>query len=76
MDEVFPGVKDRIVSYIVGHDSLKTSHTDIQTSSAEQVLDIRLRMDGLFELKEHAIHFIKEFMALYTNGPAGGGGVW
>ncbi|XP_072984192.1 uncharacterized protein [Typha latifolia] len=75
MDEVFPGVKDRIVSYIVGHDSLKTSHTDIQTSSAEQVLDIRLRMDGLFELKEHAVHFIKEFMALYTNGPAGGGGI-
>eukprot|EP00268_Persea_americana_P037402 TRINITY_DN3701_c0_g1_i9.p2 TRINITY_DN3701_c0_g1~~TRINITY_DN3701_c0_g1_i9.p2 ORF type:complete len:237 (+),score=61.14 TRINITY_DN3701_c0_g1_i9:3610-4320(+) len=32
-------------------------------------------MDGLFELKQHALHFVNEFTALYTNGPAGGGGI-
>lgn len=37
--------------------------------------DVRLRMDGLFELKQHALHFVNEFTALYTNGPAGGGGI-
>ncbi|KAJ4730892.1 Variant surface glycoprotein ILTAT 1.23 [Rhynchospora pubera] len=37
--------------------------------------DIRLRMDGLFELEQHANCFYHEFMALYTNGPAGGGGI-
>ncbi|KAM5555250.1 hypothetical protein ABKV19_023244 [Rosa sericea] len=39
------------------------------------VSDIRLRMDGLFKLKEHAVQFITGFTALYTNGPAGGGGI-
>lgn len=37
--------------------------------------DVRLHMDGLFELKQHALHFVNEFAALYTNGPAGGGGI-
>ena len=37
--------------------------------------DIRLRMDGLFERKEHAVQFNRDFTALYTNGPAGGGGI-
>ncbi|KAD3069137.1 hypothetical protein E3N88_37017 [Mikania micrantha] len=37
--------------------------------------DIRLRMDGLFEGRKHAIEFTKEFIALYTNGPSGGGGI-
>jgi hypothetical protein len=32
-------------------------------------------MDGLFELEEHAAQFLEEFIALYTNGPAGGGGI-
>lgn len=37
--------------------------------------DIRLHVEGLFEQKEHAIQFTKEFIALYTNGPTGGGGI-
>jgi hypothetical protein len=32
-------------------------------------------MDGLFEQRVHAIKFTEEFEALYTNGPAGGGGI-
>lgn len=32
-------------------------------------------MDGLFEQKDHAVQFASEFTALYTNGPAGGGGI-
>ncbi|VVB10439.1 unnamed protein product [Arabis nemorensis] len=36
---------------------------------------LRLRMDGLFKLKEHAVQLTKEFTALYTNGPTGGGGI-
>ena len=37
--------------------------------------DIRLHMDGLFELKDHAVQFTNEFISLYTNGRAGGGGI-
>ena len=33
-------------------------------------------MDGLFQEKKHAEQLAKEFTALYTNGPAGGGGIW
>ncbi|XP_022975426.1 uncharacterized protein LOC111474742 isoform X2 [Cucurbita maxima] len=69
MEEVLYGVNQHIVSYIIGLDSLKAS---INSSSVE---DIRLRMDGLFETKEHALLFVREFTALYTNGPAGGGGI-
>ncbi|XP_022942203.1 uncharacterized protein LOC111447321 isoform X2 [Cucurbita moschata] len=69
MEEVLNGVNQHIVSYIIGLDSLKAS---INSSSVE---DIRLRMDGLFETKEHALLFVREFTALYTNGPAGGGGI-
>ncbi|XP_038979685.1 uncharacterized protein LOC103712139 isoform X2 [Phoenix dactylifera] len=75
MDEAYPGVKDCIVSYIIGHDSLKATGSDRVTYSIEHVMDIRLRMDGLFKLKEHAVCFVEEFTALYTNGPAGGGGI-
>jgi hypothetical protein len=38
-------------------------------------MEVRLRMDGLFEQRVHAIKFTEEFEALYTNGPAGGGGI-
>ncbi|CAI9101783.1 OLC1v1039195C1 [Oldenlandia corymbosa var. corymbosa] len=73
MEETFPSTKNHIVSYIIGLDSLhvmcKTNRM-IQTSE-----DIRLRMDGLFEEEKHAIQLTKEFTALYTNGPAGGGGI-
>ncbi|KAL5828096.1 hypothetical protein ACOSQ4_019893 [Xanthoceras sorbifolium] len=75
MEEVSPGVTQRILSYIIGLDSLKATSTDKNPSSWRLSEDIRLRMDGLFEQKEHAVHFTKEFTALYTNGPAGGGGI-
>jgi hypothetical protein len=75
MDEVYPGVSRRILSYIIGLDSLKATSIDDNASWWENGEDIRLRMDGLFELKEHAIQFAREFTALYTNGPAGSGGI-
>lgn len=75
MEEVFPGVNFHILSYIIGHDSLKATSIDDNASLLKTVEDIRLRMDGLFELKEHAVQFAREFSALYTNGPAGGGGI-
>ncbi|XP_058082049.1 uncharacterized protein LOC131230233 isoform X2 [Magnolia sinica] len=75
MEEAFPGVTDRIMSYIIGLDSLKATNTSDNNSSMRHNEDIRLRMDGLFELEKHACHFVAEFTALYTNGPAGGGGI-
>lgn len=73
MEEFYPGISINIFSYIIGQDSLKATCTgDILPKPCE---DIRLRMDGLFEKEEHAIQFTKEFIALYTNGPAGGGGI-
>ncbi|KAK4848518.1 hypothetical protein QYF36_014014 [Acer negundo] len=75
MEEVFPGVTQHILSYIIGFDSLKATSTDKDPSSWRACDDIRLRMDGIFEQKDHAVQFTKEFTALYTNGPAGGGGI-
>jgi hypothetical protein len=75
MEEVYPGVSHHILSYIIGLDSLKATSIDDNASWWNTSEDIRLRMDGLFELKEHAIQFAREFTALYTNGPAGGGGI-
>ncbi|XP_058223378.1 uncharacterized protein LOC131333070 isoform X1 [Rhododendron vialii] len=75
MEEVYPGIKDRIVSYIIGLDSLKATSIDNSIPLRAAGKDIRLRMDGLFENEEHAVRFTKEFTALYTNGPAGGGGI-
>ncbi|KAL9228938.1 hypothetical protein vseg_004464 [Gypsophila vaccaria] len=75
MEESYPSINSCIVSYIIGLDSLKVASSEALTSMESGVLDIRLRMDGLFELKEHAIQFVREFTALYTNGPAGGGGI-
>ncbi|OVA04838.1 Protein of unknown function DUF1446 [Macleaya cordata] len=75
MEEVFPGVNNSIVSYIIGFDSLKATKRDDATLRGRDNEDIRLRMDGLFDGKELAAHFVKEFTALYTNGPAGGGGI-
>ncbi|KAG8363328.1 hypothetical protein BUALT_Bualt19G0011000 [Buddleja alternifolia] len=73
IEELYPGISNHIVSYIIGLDSLKTTSIgDILPKPNE---DIRLRMDGLFEKEEHAIQFTREFTALYTNGPAGGGGI-
>ncbi|KAL6639184.1 hypothetical protein ACP70R_022914 [Stipagrostis hirtigluma subsp. patula] len=73
--ERYPGIDDKIVSYIMGYDSLKAIGGNKDSDSAKQVMDARLRMDGLFELEEQAVEFVEEFIALYTNGPAGGGGI-
>ena len=59
----------------MGYDSLKAIGGDKDSYLAKQILDVRLRMDGLFELEEHAVQFVEEFIALYTNGPAAGGGI-
>ncbi|XP_010273111.1 PREDICTED: uncharacterized protein LOC104608736 [Nelumbo nucifera] len=75
MEEMLPGVNNHIFSYIIGLDSLKATNISDDTSLRRDSADVRLRMDGLFDLKEHALHFMKEFTALYTNGPAGGGGI-
>ena len=74
MEEIFPGLNHRILSYIIGFDSLKATSGNGNESSQTTSEDNRLRMDGLFEQKEQAIQFTREFIALYTNGPAGGGG--
>lgn len=72
---MYPGINDRIISYIIGLDSLKATSIHNSTTLRAAGEDIRLRMDGLFETEEHAVQFTKEFTALYTNGPAGGGGI-
>ncbi|ESW07027.1 hypothetical protein PHAVU_010G096000 [Phaseolus vulgaris] len=75
MEEIFPGLNHRILSYIIGFDSLKATSSNGNEHSQITSEDIRLRMDGLFEQKEQALQFTREFIALYTNGPAGGGGI-
>ncbi|PWA82820.1 hypothetical protein CTI12_AA175070 [Artemisia annua] len=75
MEEVHPGTSSRIMSYIIGLDSLKAISLENITFMPSGCEDIRLRMDGLFEEEKHAIGLTKEFTALYTNGPAGGGGI-
>ncbi|KAJ6334885.1 hypothetical protein OIU78_011682 [Salix suchowensis] len=75
MEEEFPGVSCNLASYIIGLDSLRTTSIHDNNISCGASEEIRLRMDGLFELKEHAVQFKTEFTALYTNGPAGGGGI-
>jgi hypothetical protein len=72
LEETYPGVESRILSYHVGQDSLRifsAANTKYIPNAA------RLRMDGLFEIRKHASKFIQEFKALYTNGRAGGGGI-
>ena len=75
MDERYPGTEEKIAAYIMGYDSLKTVGGNKESHSAKEVIDARLRMDGLFDQEEHADGFVQEFIALYTNGPAGGGGI-
>ncbi|KAE8662486.1 disease resistance protein RPP13 [Hibiscus syriacus] len=73
--KTFPGVISHILSYIIGLDSLKAISIDYYISTWRASEDIRLRMDGLFQEKKHAQQLVKEFTALYTDGPAGGGGI-
>lgn len=70
---MLPGTGSQVVSYIIGLDSLKATSDD--DASSQIIRDVRLRLDGLFEIKEHAVLLAREFTALYTNGPAGGGGI-
>lgn len=75
MEESVPGLNQCILSYIIGLDSLKATNNNNNLVSSKAIEDIRLGMDGLFENKDHAMQFTQEFTALYTNGPAGGGGI-
>ncbi|KAJ3682134.1 hypothetical protein LUZ60_014707 [Juncus effusus] len=77
INETFPEIGDKIMAYIIGHNSLKIPNGEdpLAISNGEDCGDVRLRMDGLFEQEKHAVCFTQEFMALYTNGPAGGGGI-
>ncbi|KAK6920155.1 Acyclic terpene utilization [Dillenia turbinata] len=75
VDEIFPGISKHILSYIIGLDSLKITSTDKGNPLSNDIQDVRLRMDGRFKQEQHAVLFCKEFTALYTNGPAGGGGI-
>ncbi|XP_039047912.1 uncharacterized protein LOC120188588 isoform X2 [Hibiscus syriacus] len=75
MEETIPGASSHILSYIIGLDSLKATSINNYLSTWRASEDIRLRMDGLFQEKKHAQQLVKEFTALYTNGPAGGGGI-
>lgn len=75
MNERYPGVEEKIIAYVMGYDSLKANGGNSDNHSSKEVIDVRLRMDGLFEQEEHADGFVEEFIALYTNGPAGGGGI-
>ncbi|XP_062090296.1 uncharacterized protein LOC133796688 isoform X2 [Humulus lupulus] len=75
LEEILPGINSSVFSYIIGVDSLKATSIGDDASSSAASNDVRLRMDGLFELKEHAVQFTRDFTALYTNGPAGGGGI-
>uniref|UniRef100_A0A8I6YQ45 Acyclic terpene utilisation N-terminal domain-containing protein n=1 Tax=Hordeum vulgare subsp. vulgare TaxID=112509 RepID=A0A8I6YQ45_HORVV len=75
LNERYPGIEEKIIAYVMGYDSLKANGGNNDNYSSKEVIDVRLRMDGLFEREEHAGGFIEEFIALYTNGPAGGGGI-
>jgi len=78
LEESYPGTSPCILSYEIGQNGLQ-----VYPLHDEQVpeivrptpMEVRLRMDGLFEQRVHAIKFTEEFEALYTNGPAGGGGI-
>ncbi|KAK3029202.1 hypothetical protein RJ639_039282 [Escallonia herrerae] len=75
MEEIYPGLNNCVISYMMGLDSVKATSIDNSSRLPRAIEDIRLRMDGMFEQEEHAVQFTKEFTALYTNGPAGGGGI-
>ncbi|KAH7438308.1 hypothetical protein KP509_04G009600 [Ceratopteris richardii] len=73
MEEMFPHSNDRILGYLIGVNSLLIAPNELSKST--QALEVRLRMDGLFDSEEQAMQLMRDFEALYTNGPAGGGGI-
>ncbi|EFJ19997.1 hypothetical protein SELMODRAFT_109756, partial [Selaginella moellendorffii] len=70
LEESFPGIQQRILSCVIGKDSLFAS-----PSPPVVCHEARLRVDGSFGTEEEAAALVREFGALYTNGPAGGGGI-
>lgn len=73
LEETYLGVSSCILSYHVGRDSLQVFSSHESALANPVTNEVRLRMDGLFE--KQASKFIQEFEALYTNDPAGGGGI-
>lgn len=70
-----PGSSRHILSYLIGIDSLKVYSVGQAEKWNADPPEVRLRMDGLFHSPAHALKLTEEFEALYTNGPAGGGGI-
>jgi hypothetical protein len=58
-----------------GKDSLDMAPVERSNPPFSELQEVRLRLDGIFESKEIAQGLTEEFDALYTNGPAGGGGI-
>lgn len=75
MEETVAGSTVGILSYVIGKNSLGIGPVHQPDSPNPQHREVRLRMDGLFESQAHAQRLTEEFGALYTNGPAGGGGI-
>eukprot|EP00249_Psilotum_nudum_P006970 c20205_g1_i2 orf=140-2077(+) len=75
MEVAYPTVNKQILSYVIGIDSLRIHPCDEESGHRTDVVDVRLRMDGLFSSSDQALRFIHEFESLYTNGPAGGSGI-
>ncbi|WP_408009960.1 acyclic terpene utilization AtuA family protein [Pseudalkalibacillus sp. A8] len=59
----------------IGIDSLFQSSTSDLSGKGSSCNEVRLRVAGRTTLKEDGIKIGNEVEALYTNGPAGGGGV-
>lgn len=54
---------------------LNSIHGDQLSRTRCQPYEVRLRLAGRADSREHASLILREVEALYTNGPAGGGGV-
>jgi len=67
MGETYADIDEKIVSYIMGYDSLKAIGSDKDSYSSKQVIDARLRMDVaslslksmLFSLLKNLLHNIQ-----------------
>lgn len=75
LEEAYPCTSRCILSYNIGENSLQFNLLNEPASQRPAPREARLRMDGLFATNMHASRFIRDFEALYTNGPAGGGGI-
>ena len=75
MEESCPESTKNIIAYLIGTDSLLILPNPSLRRANDDIFDVRLRMDGIFPSEDQATEFMHEFEALYTNGPAGGGGI-